>query len=131
MKVAEKSNEITAIPELLQKLNVKVCTVVADALNCQTEIACSIVESEADYILAVKENQPSLFEAVTQLFEEAQANNFCDVHGYDQHESLTKDHGRIERRRCTTIFDPEFLDYVDQRWHVRCTLILVESAQLI
>ena len=133
MKVAEKSNEITAIPELLQKLSVKGCTVMADALNCQTEIARSIVESEANYILAVKENQPSLHEAVTQLFEEAQANDFCDVHGHDQHESLTKDHGRIERRRCTTIFDPEFLDYVDpkQRWHARRTLILVESERTV
>jgi len=129
IKVSEKSNEITAIPMLLQALNVQGCIVMADALNCQTEIARSIVERRADYILAIKDNQPSLYVAVTQLFDEALANDFRDVRGHDQHQSLNRDHGRIERRRCTTIADPEFLDYVDpkHRWFQRQTLILIES----
>jgi predicted transposase YbfD/YdcC len=129
MQVPEKTNEITAIPELLATLNVTGCTVMADALNCQTAIAQSIVDSRADYILAVKDNQPALHEAISQVFAEAQANDFRDVRGHDVHESLSQDHGRVERRRCTIIHDPEYLAYVDpiHRWPMRRTLILVES----
>jgi predicted transposase YbfD/YdcC len=132
LKVNEKSNEITAIPVLLHAINVKGCTVMADALNCQTNIAQAIVAQEADYILAVKENQPSLHAAVTQVFEDAQANGFADVRSHDQHDSLARDHGRVERRRCTTIADPDFVRYVDPtgRWPACRTLILIESQRI-
>lgn len=133
IKVNEKSNEITAIPILMRMINIKGTTVMADALNCQTDIAQSIIEGEADYILALKGNQPDLHQAVTQLFEEAHANGFRDIKGHDQYESLTRDHGRIERRHCTIITDPEFLQYVDptRRWPALKTLIRVQSERTV
>jgi predicted transposase YbfD/YdcC len=67
-KVAEKSNEITAIPELLKILEIRGCLVSIDAMGCQTEIASTIIEQGADYVLALKANQGNLYEDVTQLF---------------------------------------------------------------
>jgi len=133
IKVSEKSNEITAIPLLMRALNVAGATVMADALNCQTDIAQSIVDGEAAYILAVKDNQPSLHQAVSQVFADAQANGFDDIRGHDQHASLTRDHGRVERRRCTIVTDPEFIHYIDptQRWPALKTIIQVESERTV
>ena len=68
-KVDEKSNEITAIPELLKLLEIKGCLVSIDAMGCQTEIAQTIIEQGADYALALKGNQGNLYEDVRQLFE--------------------------------------------------------------
>ena len=68
-KVDEKSNEITAIPELLELLEIKGCLVTIDAMGCQTEIAQTIIEQGADYALALKGNQGNLYEDVRQLFE--------------------------------------------------------------
>jgi hypothetical protein len=71
LKTEEKSNEITAIPELLKVLDVKGCIVTIDAMGCQKAIAQPIVEQEADYVLALKQNHGTLYEAVEQRFQEA------------------------------------------------------------
>ena len=68
VKVSEKSNEITAIPKLLELITVKGCTVTIDAMGCQQEIARKIIKEEANYILAVKENQKQLHQDIEDEF---------------------------------------------------------------
>lgn len=112
-KVAEASNEITAVPKLLETLDIAGCIVTADAINCQREIAEQIVEQEADYVLALKRNQGNLFTEVADLFDFAQETDFRDV-DHDFYQTIGKGHGRIEKRQCWTISDPEFLTYLQE-----------------
>ena len=95
---AEKSNEITAIPELLELLLIKDCIVTIDAMGCQTAIAEQIIEKEADYVLAVKGNQGHLHEALVDYFDTAIASDFkdCKKHYFEE---LDHGHGRTEVRR--------------------------------
>lgn len=79
LKTEEKSNEITAIPELLKLLEIKGCIVTIDAMGCQRDIAEGIIEKEADYILAVKGNQEKLEEAIQDSFQEAIENDFVGM----------------------------------------------------
>ena len=72
VKVDDKSNEITAIPELVKLLDITGCIVTIDALGCQTDIAQMIVDANADYVLSVKKNQGRLYEDLTDLFAGAQ-----------------------------------------------------------
>ncbi len=113
-KVEEKSNEITAIPKLLQLLELSGCIVTIDAMGCQKEIARQIVEAEADYVLAVKENQGQLYEDLRDLFGGAEAMDFQGV-PYDFARTVNKNHGRIETRHCWVITDPDCLDYLQTR----------------
>src|SRR5712664_369743 len=78
-KVEEKSNEITAIPKLLTILDLAGAIVTMDAMGCQKEIAKVMTDQEADYVLALKENHPTLYEDVTQFFDEAKATAFADI----------------------------------------------------
>jgi len=104
-KVDAKSNEITAVPELLKLLFIKGCVVTVDALNCQKQLAQTIVEQQADYLFALKSNHPLLHQDVVDWFAWAQARNFRDVaHSY--HETVNKGHGRIETRQCWALHDP-------------------------
>lgn len=112
LKTDEKSNEITAIPELLRVLALKGCIVTIDAMGCQTEIAELIVDQEADYVLALKGNQGTLHDDVQDLFASAHQVNFQDI-AHDFHQTIDKDHGRVEIRRHWTISDPEFISYLD------------------
>ena len=111
-KVDEKSNEITAIPELLKLLDLSGCIVTIDAMGCQKKIAWQIVGQEADYVLAVKENQGRLLEDVEDLFSCGQRAGFEDMK-HDFCQTLDKGHGRVETRRCWTIDDPEQLSYIE------------------
>ena len=108
VKVANKSNEITAIPELLQLLDVRGCLVTIDAAGTQTKIAATIVEREADYLLALKKNQKGLAEDVQTLYEWAQSIKFADLQ-HDHARTVSKGHGRVEIRDCWTISDPQFI----------------------
>jgi predicted transposase YbfD/YdcC len=92
--VEGKTNEIPAVRELLEMLNVKGCMVVADALNCQKETAKTIVKQGADYLLSVKDNQPTLKEEVARFVQDDQLRKTMD-----RHETIEKNSGRIERRR--------------------------------
>ena len=97
------------IPELLKLLDLTGCIVTLDALNCQTKIASEIRAQNADYILAVKENQGKLYDDLKDWFAGGLAENFLQVpHGY--HRAVNKGHGRIEIRECWTLSDPEYLD---------------------
>jgi predicted transposase YbfD/YdcC len=108
LKVDEKSNEITAIPKLLQLLDIKGAVVTIDAMGCQKEIARTITEQGADYVLALKDNHPTLSEAVTLFLNDARDTAFADIeHAY--HETVAGDHGRIETRRYWITSEIEWL----------------------
>jgi predicted transposase YbfD/YdcC len=111
VKVNDKSNEITAIPQLLRVLALKGCIVTIDALGCQTEIAEQILEADADYVLTVKDNQANLLEDISFFFELAQQNEFENVN-YDYAKTVNGGHGRIETRECWTIAGEESLDFL-------------------
>lgn len=103
LRTEEKSNEITAIPELLKMLDLKTSTVTIDAMGCQKEIASAITKAEADYVLAVKNNQKNLYEQIENAFKHQ------TVQSTD--ETIEKDHGRIEVRHCKVITE---LDLVEE-----------------
>ena len=98
-KVDDKSNEITALPELLKVLEINGCIVTIDAMGTQKAIAKQIIEQGGDYVLALKGNQGNLFEDVQQIFEQAQAQDFPGIE-HDFHQTIDRGHGRIEKRRC-------------------------------
>ncbi len=110
-KVAEKSNEITAIPELLALLDISGCIVTIDAMGCQKEIARLIIEGSGDYVLALKDNQRQLYQEVKELFEDA---DLVTTAG-DFHETVNKGHGRVEHRRCWSIADQGCLSYLNSQ----------------
>lgn len=104
MKVDSDSNEITAIPKLLDILDIRGCIVTMDAMGCQKEIAKQIIDSGADYLLSLKGNQTKLHEDVKYFFDEAFDADFEEIeHRYFK--SLDKDHGRIETRECWVVED--------------------------
>lgn len=102
LATAAKSNEITAIPRLLELLDLEGATVTIDAEGCQKEIARKITEQGADYVLALKANHPTLHEEVKLFLDDAIARGFKGI-AHDFHQDVTGDHGRIETRRlwCT------------------------------
>lgn len=95
--VDAKSNEITAIPKLLQILEISGCLVTIDAMGCQTEIAEEIVKAKADYVLAVKGNQPTLHQAIKAYFDGHFEDDFARTK-VRRHETQEKGHGREESR---------------------------------
>jgi len=111
VKVDEKSNEITAIPQLLKTLEISGCIVTIDAMGCQTEIAKTIVDEGGNYVLALKDNQGNLFEDVKKLFADLE-NSRYRAYAYDYEKTVNKGHGRIEIRECWTISDPQILRYL-------------------
>jgi len=114
-KVAGHSNEITALPVLLGMLALEGCTVTIDAMGTQKEIAGRVRERGADYVLALKGNQRSLYEEVQESFTLAEREGFQGTAHPPaaDHETLNGGHGRIERRRYSTIWDPEHIAYLD------------------
>jgi predicted transposase YbfD/YdcC len=101
---AEKSNEITAIPQLLNLLNLKGALVTIDAMGCQKAIAKQIVEQGGDYLLPVKGNQPNLAADVLQAFTDAQEIGFAGYE-YDCYQTEERGHGRVEKRTVTVLSD--------------------------
>jgi predicted transposase YbfD/YdcC len=128
-KVAEKSNEITAIPALLELLTLKGAIVTIDAMGCQTAIAEKIIAKGADYVLALKGNQGTLRDDVELFFAEQKACKFKDTK-ISRHETLEKSHGRIETRSCTSI---DNIDWLEQRhdWASLKSIVMVESVREI
>jgi predicted transposase YbfD/YdcC len=127
-KVDDQSNEITAIPELLDLLALSGCIVTIDAIGCQTEIAQKIIAREADYVLAVKRNQGTLYEDIAELFAGFAECRFHEVE-YDYHETVNKDHGRLEIRRCWVVTHPDYLAYLrrHQAWPQLHSLVRIVS----
>ena len=125
VKTQEKSNEITAIPELLNLLELNGCIVTLDAMGCQKEIARKIVDKQADYLLSLKRNQEGLYNEVLELFQTAVENNFEDC-TWDYHETEDKNHGRHEIRRHWMMKSEDHLQRGPE-WPELQTLGMVES----
>jgi predicted transposase YbfD/YdcC len=128
-KVAEKSNEIIAIPKLLGMLAIEGAIVTIDAMGCQREIAKTIVGKKADYVLALKGNQGSLREDVEVFAAEQKANGFKDTK-VTRHETIDGDHGRIETRTYTVIHDIAWLQKRHD-WPGLKSVVIVESMREI
>jgi predicted transposase YbfD/YdcC len=128
LKVAEKSNEITAIPELLKLLVLKGCIVTIDAMGCQTEIVALIVEQEADYVISLKGNQGSLHRDVQEAFAYAQETEFRHI-SHAVHQTTDGNHGRLEIRRYTTLAEPDFIQYLNPegKWAGLRSIGMVET----
>ena len=124
-KVDEKSNEIVAIPKLLNMLSLEGAIVTIDAMGCQKEIARQIVNKNADYVLALKGNQGALREDVELFAAEQKANGFKDT-AVSQHETVDGDHGRIETRTYTVLHD---ISWLQERhdWVGLNAIVMVES----
>ncbi len=125
VKVDDKSNEITAIPELLRALALTGCIVTIDAMGCQRAIAEQIVVGGADYVLALKGNQGTLHEDVANYFGWAEKIGFKEI-AYTFAETLEKDHGRIEERRCWATADIEWL-VQKAEWKGLRSIVMVEA----
>jgi predicted transposase YbfD/YdcC len=126
---AEKSNEITAIPELLSTLALAGCTVTIDAMGTQTAIAEAIQDRGADYVLAVKDNQPKLVESIEDFWRSFRAHPASHTpHSFA--ETVEKDHGRLETRRCYVFDQLECLDKPKQWKGLRCFSV-IESERII
>ena len=127
VRCEEKSNEITAIPELLKILDLAGCIVTIDAIGCQTEIVKEIVEKEADYVISLKGNQGNLHQAIKNYLDWAERIKFKDIL-YDYCETLEKDHGRIETRRCWVTEEIEWLEQGRSAdWKNLKSVIMVEA----
>lgn len=124
-----KSNEITAIPKLLQLIDVRGATVTIDAMGCQKKIAEAIVDGGGDYILALKDNQPTIRQEVELFFESARAEAFRDT-PCDQAQSIDGDHGRIEVRRVFASGDIGWMADKAQ-WKNLQSVVMVESERTI
>jgi predicted transposase YbfD/YdcC len=128
-KVDEKSNEITAIPSLLEMLSLQDCIVSIDAMGCQTEIANTIIEQGADYVLALKGNQGNLHEDVQELFTLAREQNFKNI-DHQFWETVEKGHGRMETRRYWTMSNTEHLIGAE-KWRDLRSIGMVESQRTV
>lgn len=123
-RVDDKSNEITAIPELLAALDITGCIVTIDAMGTQTVIAEAIVKAKADYILPVKENQGTLYEDMVLLFEGFEAENYVAV-PHDTAKQVSEGHDRREIRQCWVVSEPEYCAYLRRgaAWPKLTTLV--------
>jgi predicted transposase YbfD/YdcC len=129
VKVDDKSNEITAIPELLDMLEVAGCIVTIDAMGCQTEVAAKIVEKQADYLLAVKGNQGNLYEDLVGYFDWVLEDKFKQT-GFTIDETTDGEHGRIEVRRYYATSDIAWLRKKAD-WKGLQAIAMVESHRTI
>lgn len=98
VKTDQKSNEITAIPELLELLSIKGCIITTDSMGTQKKIVSKIIEKKADYVMALKKNHPNLYIETMMFFELVKKNNFQGIQ-CDYHEVSEKGHGRLETRK--------------------------------
>lgn len=125
----DKSNEITAIPELLKLLTLRGCTVTIDAMGCQTEIAAQIRSQRGHYLLALKGNQSGTADDMQQLFEESLDTDFVNVN-HAAYETRDKGHGREEQRTCQVIEIPK--DHPQRaRWKDLTTLVIVTCCRIV
>ena len=126
---AGKGNELAAIKVLLDTLVLKGCIVTMDALGCQTEIAEKIVAQGGDYVLAVKNNQKNLSQAIVEFFDTAEAFAFLNI-DVEKRTMVEKNHGRIETRRAVFVRDVSWMDApMRADWKALAGVGLIESEQ--
>ena len=130
-KVDEKSNEITAVPELLAQLDISGCVVTLDALNTQTAVAKQIVDAGADYILPVKKNQGTLYQDLEMLFDGFEQTHYQSV-SYQTAQKTNEGHDRQEYRQVWVVSDPEYRDYLRKgtRWANLTSLIKLTTVRV-
>lgn len=129
IKVADKANEILAIPRLLDMLAIEGAIVTIDAMGCQRGIAQKIIDKKADYVLALKGNQGTLREDVEVFAAEQKANDFRDT-AISRDQTVEADHGRIETRAVTVVHDVAWLQ-ARHRWPGLKAIVMVESVREI
>jgi predicted transposase YbfD/YdcC len=129
IKVAEKSNEIVAIPKLLDMLAIEGTVITIDAMGCQRAIAQKIIDKKADYVLALKGNQSSLHDDVKLFVAEQKTCNFKDT-AISRDETVDADHGRIETRTTTVIHDVGWLQH-QHAWPGLKTVVVIDSVREI
>ncbi len=127
-KVGNRRSEITAIPKLLELLDLRGCIVTIDAIGTQTKIAAQIIDQGADYVLPVKENQPHLLEDIALFFKLAQEDGFAKV-GHTYQRTVDNRHGRMEIRECWAIDGAENLDFLRGAvdWPGLQTMVMIRS----
>ena len=126
---AGKGNELAAIKELLDTLVLKGCIVTMDALGCQTAVVEKIIAQGGDYVLAVKDNQKNLSEAVVEFFTTAEAFDFRHIDG-QKRVWVEKDHGRLETRRAVFVADVSWMDKpMRESWKKLAAVGMIESEQ--
>jgi len=129
LKTQEKSNEITAIPELIDSLDVAGAVITSDAMGCQTTIVGKIVDKGGDYAIGLKGNQQSLHDEVENYFQQAQALNFEDV-GVSHYQSLDKERGRIEERNVYVTNNIDWLP-MKKEWSGLQSIVMIDSKRTI
>jgi len=128
---AGKGNELAAIKALLNTLVLKGCIVTLDALGCQTDVAEKIVTQGGDYVLAVKDNQKNLSQAIIEFFDTAEAFAFHNI-DVQKRTSVEKNHGRIETRRAVFVADVSWMDKpMREDWKKLAAVGMIESEQEI
>lgn len=132
VKVNDKSNEITAIPELLKMLDISGCIVSIDAMGTQKEIVSTILEQKGDYLLAVKQNQGRLYDFIESVYTIDRDNDFKEA-PYDYARKVNKSYGRIETRQCWITSDPEYIRYVDPDgdWQSLKSIVIVKGTRSV
>ncbi|MBW2993929.1 ISAs1 family transposase [Candidatus Woesearchaeota archaeon] len=126
-KVTDKSNEITAIPKLLDLLDISGAIVTIDAMGCQTKIAKKITDKECDYVFGLKGNQGALREDVELFFQTHKQSGFKKL-AHDYCCDIDKGHGRFESRSCRITEDIAWLDSLD-KWAGLRSIIMIESVR--
>lgn len=129
VKVDDKSNEITAIPELLDALLLTGCIVTLDAMGCQKKIVKKIADKKGDYVISLKGNQGQLHDDIS-LFLKTEKENAFEKTAHDYYETIEKGHGRVETRRYWITNKIDWLDSKNE-WEKLTTIGLVESERYI
>jgi predicted transposase YbfD/YdcC len=131
VQVAEKSNEITAVPVLLEMIDLAGCIVTVDALNTQKDIAAQIIDSNANYVLALKANHPDLFEDV-RLYLDSQRERHFETAPHSSARTIDNDHGRLEIRQCWCV-ETQTLDFLrgKEQWKGLKSIACLEAQRTI
>ena len=127
-KVSKKSNEITAVPELLKVLELSGAIVTLDAMGCQTKIVSQIVNQEADYLITLKKNQPGLYERVDELFKLALSDSKNEQFS-SNYSVCESGHGRTEKRHYHVLNNIQELVDSSQKWSNFNSAIKVEYSR--
>lgn len=128
----EKSNEITAIPQLLDLLDLRGSLVSIDAMGCQTAIAKKVIEKKGNYLLAVKENQKGLLEATEELFRRSSTTSKTKLSKSEYEEKDENVHGRDEVRSCRVLYlEKEVEFFPHENWPKIYSLVRIQSERLI
>ncbi len=126
MIVDDKTNEITAIPELLKNICIEGAIITIDAMGCQSKIAEQIIEQKGNYILRVKKNQGGLHDAMEATFKEAETIGYKKMTVFTAEDETNNDHGRIESRKCI-VLPLMYLMLMKLKWKGLKSLVLIIS----